>query len=614
VSDTFVHETAFVDRDAEIGRGAKVWHFVHVSEGAIVGEDTSLGQNTFVGRGARIGARVKVQNNVSIYEGVTIEDDAFLGPSCVFTNVSAPRAFVRRMTEIAPTRVGKGATIGANATIVCGRDVGAYAFVGAGAVVTRDVAPYALVVGNPARRIGWVSRVGRRLPDHASDGSRVCCPETGELYLVRGETCEPVGGSPDDLTDLGSLGDQLADSTEVAAVEAPVPFADLAALHAPLAEAMRSAFDRVLGRSAFVLGEEVLAFEHEIAAYLDVPHAIGVSSGSDALLVALMALGVGPGDEVVTTPFSFFATVSAIVRLGATPVFADVEEDTLLLDPAAVQRVAGPRTRAILPVHLFGRVARMDRLREVAVRAKASLVEDAAQAFGASAPDLAASRAGGTRAAGTIGDVGCFSFFPTKTLGALGDGGLVVTRDAALARRIRTLRVHGASPKYHHEILGGNFRLDALQAALLRVKLPHLDAWVAARREVARTYAEELSAAGVLEHEGVHLLRADGAGHAAAQIALRLPRRDAVRAALAAAGIATEVYYPEPLHLQPALASLGHRPGDFPIAERACRDILCLPLGPHVAPHTVRRVVRVVAGALSRPVEGSVEGLPAPRN
>jgi dTDP-4-amino-4,6-dideoxygalactose transaminase/acetyltransferase-like isoleucine patch superfamily enzyme len=594
VTAAFVHETAFVDAGAEVRSGAKLWHFVHVSAGAIVGEDTSLGQNAFVGRNARIGARVKVQNNVSIYEGVTIDDDVFLGPSCVFTNVSAPRAFVRRMDELAPTRVGKGATIGANATIVCGHDVGAYAFVGAGAVVTKDVPPHALVVGNPARRIGWVSRVGRRLPG----GADPCCPETGERYVVRGETCRPL--EPGGSVDVPPSADE------------PVAFADLVALHAPLASDLRAAFERVLARGSFILGEEVTSFEREVAAHLDVPHAIGVSSGTDALLVALMALGVGPGDEVVTTPLSFFATVAAIVRLGARPVFADVDDRTLLIDPAAVERAIGPKTKAILPVHLFGAVADMERLGAIAARAGVSLVEDAAQAFGATAV-----RGERERAAGTLGDLGCYSFFPTKTLGALGDGGLVVTADGALADRVRKLRSQGASPKYHHALVGGNFRLDALQAAFLRAKLPHLATWVAARRDLSRAYADELRVAGVLDLPGVRLLAADAPGHAAAQLVVRVPRRDAVRAALAQAGIATEIYYPEPLHLQPALATLGFGlgPGAFPNAERACAEVLALPLGPTMSRDAASRVAGALASALRDPGSARVvEGSPRPRN
>lgn len=609
MSEPFVHPTAVVDTGVELGPGVKVWHFVHVSEGVRIGAGTSLGQNAFVGRGVRVGERVKVQNNVSIYEGVVVEDDVFLGPSCVFTNVNAPRAFVARMSELAPTRVGRGATIGANATIVCGHDVGPYAFVGAGAVVTRDVPAHALVVGNPARRIGWVSRVGRRLPDADGESGEVRCPETGERYRIDEASCLPVTDGSGPGSGSGPGPGSGPGSGFGSGSGSGLPFVDLASLHAPLMPELRAAFERVVARGAFVLGEEVAAFEGEAASFLGVEHAIGVSSGSDALLVALMALGIGPGDEVITTPFSFFATVGAIVRLGATPVFADVEPATLLLDTREVERVAGPRTRAVIPVHLFGRVCDVPALRRALERAgagKAAIVEDAAQAFGGALWIDEAPTPGGAGGrwvnAGALGDVGCFSFFPTKVLGALGDGGLVTTGDAALADRVRRLRVHGAHPKYHHALVGGNFRLDALQAAFLRAKLPHVPAWRAARRAIARRYHEGLEAAGVLARPGVRLLPADGEGHAAAQIALVVPDRDRLRAALAAAGIATEVYYPEPLHLQPALAAHGTwRRGELPQAERAAEGAVCLPLGAAMGDADVARVVHAVASSMTTP-------------
>jgi dTDP-4-amino-4,6-dideoxygalactose transaminase/acetyltransferase-like isoleucine patch superfamily enzyme len=621
VSDAFIHPTAVVDDGATVADGAHIWHFAHVSAGAHVGRGTSLGQNTFVGRGVRLGDRVKVQNNVSIYEGVIVDDDAFLGPSCVFTNVNAPRAFIARMEELAPTRVGRGATIGANATIVCGHDVGPFAFVGAGAVVTRHVPAHALVVGNPARRIGWVSRVGRRLPDPDPATREASCPETGERYRIDENACLPLAApeptaanlpAPIPFLDLRTR-DEPVPFVDLRAHREPIPFVDLRALHAPLLPDLRAGFDRVVQSGTFVLGDEVTAFEREAAAFLDVPHAVGVSSGTDALLVALMALGVGPGDDVVTTPFSFFATVGAIVRLGASPVFADVDPETLLLDPREVERVANPRTRAVIPVHLFGRVCDVPALRSALDRAgadRAAIVEDAAQAFGGALRvgpsqgrepgDPPAADDPPSVSAGALGDLGCFSFFPTKVLGALGDGGLVTTKDAALAERVRRLRVHGAQPKYHHALVGGNFRLDALQAALLRAKLPHVPVWRAARRAVARRYRDGLEAAGVLARPGVRVLSADDEGHGAAQIALLLPGRDRVRAALADAQITTEVYYPEPLHLQPALQPFGPwERGAFPHAERAAETAVCLPLGPDMRPADVDRVVATVAAALT---------------
>ena len=545
-----MHPTAVVEDGALIGEGTRVWHHAHVQSGARIGSCCTLGKDVFVGRAARVGDGVKVQNCVSVYDGGELEDDVFVGPHAVFTNVKAPRAFLDRKHEIEKTIVERGATIGAGAVVVCGHRVGAYAFVGAGAVVTSDVAPHALVVGNPARRVGWVSRVGRRLPE----GRAVTCPETGERYLTDTSSCRP-----------------LAEGEALPAKR--VPFVDLAAQHAPLLPELRAAFDRVVKSGRFVLGEEVAKLEAELAARLGVRHAIGVSSGTDALLAALMALGVGPGDEVITTPLSFFATAGSIARLGARPVFADVEPESMNLDPQAVHAAITPRTKAILPVHLFGRPCSLE-LFDLASSLGIPVVEDAAQAFGA------------TTARGPVGSLGalaCFSFFPTKNLGALGDGGLVTTNDDQLADRVRLLRVQGARPKYHHLVLGGNFRLDELQAAFLRVKLPHLDEWTRGRRETVRAY-EEAFAKSKWRVETPGLVD----GHVYHQYVVRTPERDALRARLKEAGIETEIYYPAPLHQMPCFEGLGYAEGSFPEAERACREGLALPVGPASCPQVMR--------------------------
>ncbi|HLK88458.1 MAG TPA: DegT/DnrJ/EryC1/StrS family aminotransferase [Polyangia bacterium] len=351
---------------------------------------------------------------------------------------------------------------------------------------------------------------------------------------------------------------------------------DLGALHAPLGEELRAAAARVLASGRFILGPEVAAFEDELAAATGVPHAVGVSSGTDALLALLMAGGVGPGDEVVTTPYSFIATAEAIARLGARPVFADVEPDTLNLDPRAAAARIGPRTRAVLVVHLFGRPARLAALRDLCAGAGVALYEDAAQAIGAEAVGS--------------GGAAALSFFPAKNLGGFGDGGAVLTAAAPLAAALRRIRNHGAGDKMHHELLGGNFRLDELQAALLRVKLPHLAGWTAERRRLAALYHDLLGALPVA------LPPADG-GAVWSQFVIRVPaeRRPALRRLLDERGIATAVYYPLPLHLQPALAFLGHRPGDFPHAERAAAEALALPIYPGLADAGVTRVVEAVA-------------------
>lgn len=337
-----------------------------------------------------------------------------------------------------------------------------------------------------------------------------------------------------------------------------------------------AAFTRVLASRQFILGAEVGAFESELARYLGSPHAIGVSSGTDALVCALLSLDIGPGDEVLTTPFTFIATAEAIARVGARPVFADIDPVTLNLDPARVVRT--PNTRAVIPVHLFGHPAELAPL-------ELPIIEDAAQAIGA--------RAGGRRV-GTLGRLGCFSFFPTKPLGALGDGGAVVTAEAALAERIRRLRQHGSAEKHLYVELGGNFRLDALQAAFLRVKLPCLDGWLEQRRAVALAYSRELAGIDELALPPTR----EGTEPAWAHYVVRVQdgRRDALARHLDARGIATAVYYPRPLHLQPLFAKLGYARGDFPHAERAADEVLALPLFPGLTAEQRGRVVDAVRG------------------
>jgi dTDP-4-amino-4,6-dideoxygalactose transaminase len=346
-----------------------------------------------------------------------------------------------------------------------------------------------------------------------------------------------------------------------------VPLLDLDVQHSRLRPELEAAFARVLLSSTFILGPEVDALEKEMASLFGARHAIGVSSGTDALLATLMALGVGQGDEVLTTPYSFFATVGCIVRLGARPILCDIEPRTFNLDiEKAVARLSS-RTRAIIPVHLFGRMARTERLAELVP--DTPCIEDAAQSIGA--------RRHG-RASGSAGIAGCLSFFPAKNLGALGDGGLVLTSDDALSTRVRSLRTHGSSPgrKYHHDFVGGNFRLDELQAALLRVKLPHLEEWSEARRRNAARYRS------LLHGLPLELPPEDGPEEHSVynQFVIRAPRRDALRSHLAEREIQTAIYYPRPLHLQPCFAFLGHHEGDFPVAEEASRVSLALPIYP----------------------------------
>lgn len=333
-----------------------------------------------------------------------------------------------------------------------------------------------------------------------------------------------------------------------------VPLLDVNAQNQPLRAAILAAMARVVDTGHFILGAEVEAFEHELGTSLGVRRAVGLSSGTDALLVALMALGVGPGDEVVTTPLSFYATVGCIVRLGARPVFADIDPATFNLDPRAAEAACSPQTRALIPVHLFGRPAQLPSV-------SVPLVEDAAQAIGACKVQGIAS---------------CLSFFPSKNLGACGDGGALLTDDDSFADKAQILRAHGSKPKYVHPMVGGNFRLDALQAAILREKLPHLSAWTAGRRRNADRYRRIFAATSGIPAELV--LPADAPGHTYNQFVIRAPKRDGLRSHLTAAGIGTEVYYPLALHLQPCFSGLGLRPGSFPHAERATQQVLALPI------------------------------------
>ena len=350
-----------------------------------------------------------------------------------------------------------------------------------------------------------------------------------------------------------------------------IPLLDLQAQYRTIRGEVREAINRVCDAQYFILGPEVDALEKEVSAFCQAQYAIGVSSGTDALLVALMAIGVGPGDEVITSSFSFFATAGVIARLGARPVFVDIDGRTFNLDASGIEARITARCKAILPVHLFGACANMDPVLAVANKHGIAVVEDAAQAIGA--------KDGSKRSAGTIGSLGCFSFFPSKNLGAFGDAGMVVTNDSELAETVRVLRVHGGKPKYHHGVIGGNFRLDALQAAVLRVKLKYLSGWTESRRRNAARYREYFSEAGLIEQIG---LPEDSPGHIYNQFVIRCAQRDQLQDYLRRRGISTEVYYPIPLHLQKCFADLGYKDGDFPQAEAAAHEALALPIFPEL--------------------------------
>jgi len=365
-----------------------------------------------------------------------------------------------------------------------------------------------------------------------------------------------------------------------------VKLLDLTAQYASIRQEIRHAIDAVCDAQAFVLGPTVERFEKHLAEYCGTKHAIGMSSGTDALLCALMAMGIGPGDEVITSPFTFFATAGSIARLGARPVFADIDPGTFNLDANQVEAKITRRTRAILPVHLFGQLADMQAINQIAAKHELAVIEDAAQAIGAL-------RDG--KKACAWGDCGCLSFYPTKNLGGFGDGGAICTNRDELAEKCRLLRVHGAPAgnPYQHVLLGGMFRLDAIQAAVLDVKLKHLHGWHEARRRNAAIY-DEFFAAGKIKPP---LIR-PGNWSVYNQYVVRVPDRDAVKAKLAAAGIGSAVYYPAPLHLQKCFEHLGYRVEDFPEAEKACREVLALPVYPELGEAEIRHVAKALLEAV----------------
>jgi dTDP-4-amino-4,6-dideoxygalactose transaminase len=371
-----------------------------------------------------------------------------------------------------------------------------------------------------------------------------------------------------------------------------VPLLDLKKQYAAIREEVLAVTDEIYTSQYFILGPHVEQLEKEIAAYCNTGFATGVSSGSDALIIALMALEVGPGDLVITTPYTFFATAGAVARVGARPVFVDIDPDTYNIDPALIERALEEMTgdqrekvRAIIPVHLYGQCADMDPILAIAGDRHLPVIEDAAQAIGAEYRG---------RRAGSMGSFGCFSFFPSKNLGAFGDGGIVTTDDRQRWEALRILRNHGAEPKYYHHIIGGNFRLDALQAAVVSIKLKYLDAWTAGRRSNAAVYRELLQASGMdsvlrlpVEKEDRHIYN---------QFVIAVPdKRDELRAFLQDAGIGTEVYYPVPLHLQKCFAGLDYRAGDFPMAEQAARKTLALPIFPELTADQQAFTVKKIA-------------------
>jgi len=372
-----------------------------------------------------------------------------------------------------------------------------------------------------------------------------------------------------------------------------VQLLDLASQYRKIKKEVLREVKQVCESQHYILGKNVAALESEIAAYSGAKYAIGVASGTDAILIALMAAGVKAGDKVVTTPFTFFATAGSISRLGAVPVFVDIEPETYNIDPAALEALlkkSAKGVKAIIPVHLYGQCADMDRIMKVARKYRIAVIEDAAQSIGAGYKG---------KRAGAIGDLGCFSFYPTKNLGCFGDGGMVTTNSARLADRVKMLRVHGSRVRYYHDEVGANSRLDEIQAAILRIKLKRLDSWSAGREKNAKRYDSLFAKAnikGVLDTPKI----SEGCVSVYNQYVIRVKKRDELRAYLSAAGIGSEVYYPLPLHLQKCFKELGYKKGDFPVSEKAAKEVLALPIYPELTPAAIKHVVATIAGFYSK--------------
>ena len=522
-------------KDVTFGSNVRIGDFVNLYL-CEIGDNTKIGAFVEIQKGAKIGNNVKVSTHTFICEGVTIEDDVFVGHNVSFINDKHPRATLDGKLktdddwQCIPTLVKHGASIGTGSTILCGVTIGENAVVGAGSVVTKDVPASSVVAGVPAKFL---------------------------------KTVHPEGRSP--LNNVAAAG---------------VPFLNLKAQYLAIKDEINEALARVLDSCSFVLGEEVRSFESEFAQYCSSRYGVAVNSGTSALHLALLASGVGPGDEVITVPFTFVATVAAILYTGARPVLVDVDPDFLTMDPERIEKAISPRTKAILPVHLYGQPADMDPIMEIAEKHGLIVIEDAAQAHGA---EYKGQRVGG------IGHMGCFSFYPGKNLGAYGEGGIVVTNDQEYARTISMLRDWGQESKYNHVLKGYNYRMEGFQGAVLRVKLRHLEKWTEARRQCAQLYAKHLEGAHVttppVRQESRHVYHV---------YAVRHPKRDDLQVKLTSKGIQTGIHYPVPVHLQPAYAELAHKKGDFPASEQAADQVLSLPMFPELSENQIKTVSMAV--------------------
>lgn len=520
----------------KMGCNCKVSHSVFVREHTEIGNDVSIGINCVVEHHCVLGDRVRLQGQAGLSEFTVIEEDAWVGPRTLTANVFHPTCEKAKICLGGPT-IRKGAIIGGNVFISPDTEVGERAFVAAGSIVTKAVEPEAVVFGNPAKKVSSIDRMR--------------C----QFDLLKGSPyAQPAMDIP---------------------ARRSIPLIDLAAQHQSIKLEVRLAMDRVIMNTRFIGGKELVEFEAAFARFQGVPYAVAVSNGTSAIELALRALNIGPGDEVITQANSFIATPEAISAVGATPVFVDVTDETNNIDPAKIEAAITGRTKALIPVHLYGELCPMEEIVAIAQRHGLRVIEDSAQAHGAE-------RDG--KRAGAWGDAATFSFYPGKNLGAYGDAGAVVTRDEALARHIAKLKDHGRSEKYVSDIIGGNERMDTLQAAILAVKLKYLNTWNEARRRVAQRYVE------LMDGLPLRLPKKTTADHVYHLFVVKTEKRDELQQHLKAAGIATGVHYPVPLHLQPALAHLGYGKGSFSITERLAREILSLPMYPEITDAQIEQV------------------------
>jgi len=539
-----------IGKNCILGTGVVVYRGTRIGDSCFLGDNSSVRENCKLGKAVLVGQRVVVENGVEIGDytkiqtgayitaATKIEERVFVAPMVTTTNDNYMGRTEKRFASRRGPILKKGCRVGGGVTLLPGVTIGEEAFIAAGSIVTKDAPPYQLLMGAPAR-------VKRSVPN-----------------------------------------DELIFKQNKENGNCAVPSFDLKRQNAALLAELSAVLGKVIASGQFILGENVKALEAEIAQICGAQYGVGVANGSDALYLALLACGVEPGDEVITTPFTFFATAGSIVRAGAVPVFVDIDSKTYNIDPDLIEEKITPRTKAILPVHLFGQAADMGRIMEIAQKNGLKVIEDAAQALGCEYQG---------RPGGGIGDAGCLSFFPTKNLGCFGDGGMVVTNNKEIAERVRMLRVHGTKKKYYHELMGVNSRLDELQAAVLRIKLPHFKGWLKKRQEHAELYNDLFKASGLTVSGYVKTPYClPSCRHTYNQYTIAVRKRDELRDYLKKRGIGTTVYYPLPLHLQPVFKDLGYKKGDFPQAEHATECVLSLPMFPEMTEEEVRYVVKTI--------------------